>query len=215
MGYVQDWTYFDREQNPHPWTVEELGYAYNPDEAKKLLQAAGFDNGLGRPIEVYWQGSQEGVNTLVWNAMLDGWKQNLGVETNVALPPDWASYYGKLYNSEYQDMIVSTPFSAFDPDDMAYGTLNSQSTANFHTVNDPMLDELTVKQQQILDVNERRQVLRQIMDRDLEQAYRLWGVTIYHFMFRSPKVFNNADHYLAWMPGWGERAGAEYLWKQA
>ncbi|MEX2230346.1 MAG: ABC transporter substrate-binding protein [Dehalococcoidia bacterium] len=215
MGYVQDWTYFDREQNPHPWTVEELGYAYDPAEAKKLLSAAGFDSGVGRAISVDWQATQEGVNTLVWNAMLDGWKQNLGVETNVILPPDWATYFGKLYKSEYQDMDVSTPFSAFDPDDMAFGSLNSKSTANFHTVNDPVLDELTLKQQQLLDVNERRKVLLEIQKRDLDEAYRIWGVTIYHFMFRDPKVYNNADHYLAWMPGWGERAGAEYLWKQA
>ncbi|MDA0365223.1 MAG: ABC transporter substrate-binding protein [Chloroflexi bacterium] len=215
MGYVQDWTYFDREQNPHPWTVDELGYAYDPAEAKKLMSAAGFDNGLGRPIDVAWQATQEGVNTLVWNAMLDGWKQHLGVETNVQLPADWAAYFGKLYSSEYQDMNVATPFSAFDPDDMAYGPLNSKSTANFHTVNDATLDELTLKQQQILDVNERRNVLLEIQKRDLDEAYRIWGVTIYHFMFRNPKVFNNADHSLAWMPGWGERAGAEYLWKQA
>ncbi|MDA1003997.1 MAG: ABC transporter substrate-binding protein, partial [Chloroflexi bacterium] len=184
MGYVQDWTYFDREQNPHPWTVDELGYAYDPAEAKKLMSAAGFDNGLGRPIDVAWQATQEGVNTLVWNAMLDGWKQNLGVETNVQLPADWASYYGKLYKSEYQDMNVATPFSGFDPDDFAFGPLNSKSTANFHTVNDPTIDELTVQQQQILDVNERRKVLLDIQKRDLDEAYRIWGVTIYHFMFR-------------------------------
>lgn len=215
MGYVQDWTYFDREQNPHPWTEDELGYHYNPDEAKKLLSAAGFDEGVGRPLEVAWMGSQEGANHLVWQAMLDGWKQALGVETTVALPADWGSYYGKLFAKEYQDMNVAWPFSGFDPDDFAYGPLNSKSSANFHNVDDPVLDELTVKQQQLLDKKDREPVLREIMNRDLEQAYRIWGVTIYHFMFRSPKVFNNADHYLAWMPGWGERTGAEYLWKQA
>ncbi|MBM3140733.1 MAG: ABC transporter substrate-binding protein [Chloroflexi bacterium] len=216
-AYGQDWTYFDRADNPWPWTMKELGpyIAYNPKEAKALLQAAGFTKGLGRPIELGFATSDSGTNAAVWLAMADFWKQELGIEVQISMAPDNPAFAQKLRSKGglYQDLHVATPLPAWDPDDWAFGQLNSKSTANFYKVNDAKIDELSEKQQRILDVNERRQVLKQLMDRDLDQMYRLWGIDFYKFTIRSPKLFNFADHYLAWLtPGWGERK-LEMAWK--
>lgn len=216
-AYGQDWTYFDRPANPLPWSLEELGpnCAYNLQEAKALLQAAGFDAGLGRTIELGFANTDTGTNAAVWLAMVDFWKQGLGIDIQIAMAPDSAAFTQKLRSKggQYVDLHVATPLPAWDPDDWAYGQLNSKSAANFYKVADPLLDDLTEQQQRILDVEERRAVLKQIMERDLDQMYRLWPVDFYKFTIRSPRLFNFADHYLAWLtPGWGERK-LETAWK--
>jgi peptide/nickel transport system substrate-binding protein len=215
FGYSQDWTYFDRPENPWPWTNDELGsyMQYNPDEAKKLLQAAGFDKGIGRTMEIAWGTGMSGNNNAVWLAMSDMMQRALGVEVDLAMAADGATYNRKLRQGQYQDLNVATPLPAWDPDDFAYGQMNSKSTANYHNINDPEIDRLTERQQVELDVDERRKILLDIMQRDLDQMYRLWGINFYKFTVRSPKLYNFADHYLAWMtPGWGERK-LELAWK--
>jgi ABC-type transport system substrate-binding protein len=215
-GYGQDWNYFDRPLGSQPWTVEELGqyYQYNPDEAVKMLQAAGFEKGVGRQVELGFSTNTEGARNATYLAMSD-FLQQIGIEVNLVTAADATAYSAKLYGADYKDLHVAIPRPAWDPDGFTYEQLHSQSTANFYNVNDPTLDDLCEQQQQLFDVDERRAVLTQIMERDLDQAYRLWGVNYYKIMMRDPKLFNAADHYLAWMtPGWGELK-YELGWKQA
>ncbi|MBT5772891.1 MAG: ABC transporter substrate-binding protein [Dehalococcoidia bacterium] len=216
-GYYQDWNFFDRPGNPWPWTLDELGpyMKYDPAEAKKMLSAAGFDEGLGRTVELGWGTNTDGLNNSIYEAMSDGLRTDLGIDINRVLAVDGAAYNAKLYGSQYQDLHVATPRPAWDPHGFSFGRMHSESGGNYYNINDPILDELTEKQQVTLDVDERRDVVRQIMERDLDQMYTLWGIMVYKFMIRDPKVFNLGDHYLAWMtPGWGERK-LEYAWKQA
>jgi peptide/nickel transport system substrate-binding protein len=216
-GYYQDWNFFERPENPWPWTFEELGpyMQYNPAEAKKLLTAAGIDEGVGRTVELGWGTNTDGLNNGIYEAMSDGLRTDLGFDLNRVLAVDGAAYSAKLYGSQYQDLHVATPTSAWDPQGFSFGRMHSQSGGNYYNINDPILDDLTERQQVALDLDERRDLIRQIMDHDLTEMYTLWGVMVYKFMIRDPKVFNLGDHYLAWMtPGWGERK-LEFAWKQA
>ena len=216
-GYYQDWNFFERPENPWPWTFDELGpyMQYDPAEAKKLLSAAGFDDGLGRTIDLGWGINTDGLNNQIYEAMSDGLRTDLGIDINRTLAVDGAAYNAKLYGTEYQDLHVATPRPAWDPHGFSFSRLHSESGGNYYNIADPVLDDLTERQQVELDLDERRNLIRQIMDRDLEEMYTLWGVMVYKFMIRDPKVFNLGDHYLAWMtPGWGERK-LEFAWKQA
>ncbi len=218
-GYSQNYAFFDRPENPWPYTFEELGpnLQFNLPEAKKLLAAAGFAEGagLGRTIELGWSYTDAGYNSSVYTAMSDMLRQNLGIDLEINMAVDYPSYAARLFGPEYQDIHVATTWTAWDPDGFSYGQLHSKSPNNYYTVDDPLLDELTLKQQTELDLDERRAILMKIMERDLDQAYRNWGLMTYKWTIRNPKLFNVGDHYLAWQTGgWGEYQ-LGLAWKQA
>lgn len=216
-GYYQDWNFFERPGNPWPWTLDELGpyMQYNPAEAVKMLQAAGFDEGVGRTVDLGWGTNTDGLNNTIYEAMADGLRTDLKFDIDRTLAVDGAAYNAKLYGQEYQDLHVATPRPAWDPQGFTFARMHSESGGNYYTINDPVLDDLAERQQVELDLDERRRLVREAMDHDLDQMYTLWGVMVYKFMIRDPKVFNLGDHYLAWMaPGWGERK-LEFTWKQA
>jgi peptide/nickel transport system substrate-binding protein len=210
-GYAQDWSYFGQEW---PWTLDQLGpyMKFDVAEAKKLLQAAGFSSGVGRRIEMYHIAST-GINFDVGQLVADMWKKNLGIDVVETVPPDSAAWQQKFYGVQYDDIIIAAVAGpSLDPDAYAYDPLHSKSTKNYFKVNDPELDRLTEAQRVEFDVPKRQQLLRQIMQRDLDQMYRLWTVTPYKINVRYPYLYNAVDQIHAWGPlGWGSKV-CEYIW---
>jgi peptide/nickel transport system substrate-binding protein len=211
-GYAQDQSYFGQEW---PWTKDQLGKYVNFDvkTAKQLLAAAGFGNGgLGRPIDFHYfvsSGSPFDNQQLV----ADQWKRNLGIDVNNIVPPDYATWADQFFNKKYSDVIMAWfAGPSLDPDAYAYGALNSTSTKNYFHVNDPSIDQLTQAQRSELDVKKRQGILQQIMQRDLDQCYRLWTLNGYKFNLRYPYVYGLTDQIHAWCPqGWGSK-GVEQVW---
>jgi peptide/nickel transport system substrate-binding protein len=210
-GYAQDWTYFGQEW---PWTQDQVGQymQFDPKKAKQLLTAAGFNNGLGRKIELYHIAGT-GYNFDTGQLVADNWQRNLGIEVNQVVPPDYASWVNKLYNVQYDDaIVVGVAGPSLDPDAYAYDPLNSKSTKNYFKVNDPQLDQLTEAQRVEFDIPKRQDILKQIMARDLDQAYRMWTVTQYKINVRFPYLYNAVDQVHAWGPaGWGSKV-CELIW---
>ena len=210
-GYAQDQSYFGQEW---PWTKDQLGKYVNFDvkQAKQLLAAAGFTNGLGRPIDFHYlvpSGTPFDNQQLV----ADQWKRNLGIEVNNIVPPDYATWLDQFFSKKYSDVIMAWfAGPSLDPDAYAYGALNSKSTKNYFHVNDPQLDELTQAQRSELDTKKRQSILQQIMQRDLDQCYRLWTLNGYKINVRYPYVYGITDQIHAWCPqGWGSK-GLEAAW---
>jgi peptide/nickel transport system substrate-binding protein len=211
-GYAQDWTYFGQEW---PWTPEQLGpyMKFDLQEAKKLMTEAGFPNGIGRKLELYHWAPATGTNFDVGQLVADMWKKNLGIDVVETVPPDSAAWQQNFYGVNYQDVIVAAVAGpSLDPDAYAYDPLYSKSTKNYFKVNDPELDRLTEAQRVEFDTTKRQQLLKEIMERDLDQAYRLWTVTPYKINTRYPYLFNAVDQVHAWGPaGWGSKV-CEYIW---
>jgi ABC-type transport system substrate-binding protein len=212
-GYAQDWTYFGQEW---PWTPEQLGpyMKFDVAEAKKLLQAAGFSSGLGRRIELYHiSTTASGINFDVGQLVADMWKRNLGIDVVETAPPDTAAWQKNFFGVEYNDVIIAAVAGpSLDPDAYAYDPLHSKSTKNYFKVNDPDLDRLTQAQREEFDTPKRQQILKQIMERDLDQTYRFWTVTPYKINTRYPYLYNAVDQVHAWGPlGWGSKV-CEMIW---
>ena len=210
-GYAQDWTYFGQEW---PWTADQLGpyMKFDPKEAKRLMTEAGFPNGIGRKLEIYHIASN-GINFDVGQLVADMWKKNLGIDVVETVPPDSAAWQQNFYGVKYEDTIVAAVAGpSLDPDAYAYDPLHSKSTKNYFKVNDPELDNLTEAQRVEFDTPKRQQLLKQIMQRDLDQAYRLWTVAPYKINTRYPYLFNAVDQVHAWGPlGWGSKV-CELIW---
>ncbi|MGI8552435.1 MAG: ABC transporter substrate-binding protein [Dehalococcoidia bacterium] len=210
-GYGQDWTYFDQEW---PWTADQLGpwnSKADPKQAKDLLKAAGFANGIPDKLE-FLLTSFAGFNFEVYNAVAAQW-QDIGVQTTINAPQDLATwqkpYYSGTYNAFAGTGLIGP---GWDPDAFAYHALYSKSPRNYFHVDDPAIDELVVKQRQTLDRTARQQILKQIMQKDLDQVTRIWTVTPYKINMRKPFTYNLVDTEAAWNPvGWGS-LGLETAW---
>ncbi|MHB8577639.1 MAG: ABC transporter substrate-binding protein, partial [Dehalococcoidia bacterium] len=197
-----------------PWSLDQVGQymQFDPKKAKQLMAAAGFSNGFGRKIEMI-QFFAVGYNQDTAQLVADNWQRNLGIEVNQVIPTDSAAWSNKLYNVQYDDVIVTgVAGPSLDPDAYSYDPLNSKSTKNYFRVNDPQLDQLTQAQRVEFDIPKRQDLLKQIMARDLDQAYRMWTVTPYKLNVRYPYLYNAVDQVHAWGPaGWGSKV-CELIW---
>jgi peptide/nickel transport system substrate-binding protein len=210
-GYAQDWSYFGQEW---PWSLDQLGpyMRYDVAEAKKLMAAAGYSGGFGRPIEMFHLFNSP-LNEDVGRIVADNWRRNLGIDVKETMPPDQATWADKFYGVKYDDVIIAAVAGpSLDPDAYAYDPLHSKSPKNYFKVNDPELDRLTEAQRVEFDVPRRQQLLKEIMQRDLDQMYRIWTVTPYKINVRHPYLYNAVDQIHAWGPlGWGSKV-CEYIW---
>lgn len=217
-GYAQDYSYFGRNW---PWSIEELdklgaAHKYNVDEAKKLLkEATGAEKGMGRPLKVMVS-TIPSTGTDVAKLMIGYWR-NAGID--VVLDEygvqDLTRWSTALFAKQWGDLDgVFAGFAGpgMDPDQYAYGPLNSKSPRNFFWVNDPKLDKLTVDQRRLFKEEERRKALEEVMKIDLGEAYRIWGVNPYKLSARQPWAFNVLDTIHAWSNvGWGQKSN-EVVW---
>jgi peptide/nickel transport system substrate-binding protein len=210
-GYAQDWTFFGQEW---PWSLDQVGQysKYDPGEAKKMLAAAGFGSGVGRKIEIQ-HAAATGYNFDTGQLVADMWKKNLGIDVVESVFVDAATWNDKFFNLKYDDAIVAgVAGPSLDPDAYAYDPLNSKSTKNYFKVVDSDLDRLTEAQKVEFDIPKRQQLLKEIMARDLDQAYRMWTVTQYKINVRYPYLYNAVDQVHAWGPaGWGSKV-CELIW---
>jgi peptide/nickel transport system substrate-binding protein len=207
-GYGQDWTYFDSEW---PFEPEQLGEWMKADvkKAKDLLSAAGVS---GLKLD-FLMTQTAGFNFEVWNAVAGLWDA-AGVSTVIDAPQDPAKWQQQYYGGTYNH-LTGTGFigPGWDPDTFAYHALHSKSPKNYFKVNDPKIDALALKQRQTMDREERKSILTELMEYDLDQVTRLWTVAPYKINLRKPNFYNLIDTEAAWNPvGWGS-CGLDTAWK--
>lgn len=206
-----DWSFFGKEW---PWTPSELSamsdiIGYDPQRAKQLLTAAGYENGFEFDLPIQWP---SGPWNNTYTVIADQWKKALNVTARISTPAiaEWTQlFYGKRYND-----AIATWFNGpgQDPDNYTYEPLHSASPKNYYFVNDPSIDELLDKQRRQLNVEERQATLLEVMKRDYDNAYRVWSLTPHKFLVRHPEVYDMHDELYAWVPGAWAARGVERVW---
>lgn len=189
-GYGLTYLWFGREE---AWQPDELGQwmRFDPAEAKKLWEAAGLGEGIGRTVEILtdWPaGGFYDVDTLV----ADSWKRHLGLDVRVTVV-DSATYYGKLYSKTYDDMAgngFGIGYDDVEPDEYVFSASHSKSPANYSFVADPELDRLAEKQRTEMDKEERESTIKQWMARDLDLVPRIFTISQCYLAVRSGDVYN-------------------------
>lgn len=189
-AYSQDWSYFGRGT---PWALEDLGpwSKFDPQQAKQLMTAAGFTNGMGRKVPLALAGSTGPQNYDIPFLVSDSWRKHLGLETDLKIAQDSATWNRTFYGKQYEDLAAPGFLTlGFEPDEMSYGLLHSKAPSNFTFVDDTTLDDLVVRQGNELNRTERQKLLKQIMDRDLDQQFRIFSVALNLIQVRHPHVFS-------------------------
>ncbi|HYB42265.1 MAG TPA: ABC transporter substrate-binding protein, partial [Candidatus Methylomirabilis sp.] len=128
-------------------TAAQLGpwWQYRPAEAKKLLAEAGHPNGFETTLFYYEYFPQMTSQVQLVQQDL---KRNLNVNVKIT-KLDYTSYYGRYVEGKWDGMAWGFQSGhAVGLDERTYVYMHSKSTKNFFRVNDPVIDELTVKLRQ-------------------------------------------------------------------
>jgi peptide/nickel transport system substrate-binding protein len=174
-----------------PPTAKDLGpwWQYRPDEAKKLLAEAGHAKGFETTLFYYEYFPQMTSQVQVVQQDL---KRNLNIDVKIT-KLDYTTYYGRYVEGKWDGMAWGFQSGhAVGLDERTYMYMHSKSTKNFFRVNDPVIDELTVKLRRTPDRAEQRAVAKKIVDREYDQVLRMWMPYDAGFLVFQPHVRNGA-----------------------
>ena len=192
------WIYY---QDTKPM-LKDLGpwWQYRPAEAKKLLAEAGHPNGFETTLFYYEYFPQ--MSSAVQLVQQD-LKKNLNVNMKIS-KLDYTGYYGRYVEGKWDGMAWGFQSGhAVGLDERTYVYMHSKSTKNFFRVNDPVIDELTLKLRQTPDRAEQRATAKRIVEREHDQALRLWMPHGSNFVVFQPYLRNVAGGVLPWTVGYG------------
>jgi peptide/nickel transport system substrate-binding protein len=191
-------------------TMKDLGpwWRYRPAEAKKLLAEAGHPNGFETTLFYYEYFPQMTSQVQLVQQEL---KKNLNINVKIS-KLDYTGYYGRYVEGKWDGMAWGFQSGhAVGLDERTYVYMHSKSTKNFFKVNDPVIDELTVKLRQTPDRAEQRATARRIVDREYDQVLRMWMPWGTLFVLFQPHLRNVAGGVLRGTVGYGSPTIAR-LW---
>ena len=191
-------------------TAAQLGpwWQYRPAEAKKLLAEAGHPNGFETTLFYYEYFPQMTSQVQLVQQDL---KKNLNINVRIS-KLDYSGYYGRYVEGKWDGMAWGFQSGhAVGLDERTYVYMHSKSTKNFFRVNDPVIDELTVKLRQTSDRTEQRATARRIVDREYEQVLRMWMPHGSNFLMFQPHLRNMAGGVVRGTIGYGSPTIAR-LW---
>jgi peptide/nickel transport system substrate-binding protein len=200
------WIYY---QDAKP-TAKDLGpwWQYRPADAKKLLAEAGHPHGFETTLFYYEYFPQMSSQVQLVQQDL---KKNLNINVKIS-KLDYTSYYGRYAEGKWDGMAWGFQSGhAVGLDERTYVYMHSKSTKNFFRVNDPVIDELTVKLRQAPDRAEQRATARRIVDREYDQVLRMWMPHGSNFVLFQPHLRNAAGGVLRGTIGYGSPTIAR-LW---
>jgi len=152
--------------------IDQLGegakyYRYDPAEAKRLLAAAGHPNGLPVSVCFATYGSTVLVDTM--QLVLKHLKA-VGIDAKLD-QKEYGAYQATCRLGKFESMGFG-PLSPFlEPDNPLYGQYYTGEPRNRGHVNDPVLDDLLVRQRRTMDVKVRRALIHDIQRHLAKQQY--------------------------------------------
>jgi oligopeptide transport system substrate-binding protein len=146
---------------------EFQGYSYDPEQAKRLLAAAGYPHGAGFPVVPLWT-NHKAESTKAELAAYQRYLADVGVQVEVRFAPDWPTYQSMLEHGQLSMFRLGWYADIPDPDNLFSPLLHSASPTNRTFYHNPQVDQLLERARE--EVNERqravlyRRVERLVMD---------------------------------------------------
>lgn len=177
--------------------IEELGYDYDLEQARALMEDAGYsynDAGMlekdGEPLRLSLIALVGPRHEKTAQILKEQWK-DLGAEVEIQMLED-SAFLGKALEGDFSVGLFAVTYTDVD---ILWLLFHSTSGFNFSKLNDPKLDELLAPIRGTLDPDERNEAAAELQKYIVDQAY--WA-----FMF-NPKSFyplSNRVRDAVWSP---------------
>ena len=156
------------------FTQEEIKQMvkHDPAQARQLVSAAGYPNGVALDCSMGTDRGQQFINTL--QLLQSQLKQG---NINVNLKPMDRSTLGKHRQSHDFQLDYDLKTQDSDVDAYLFQTFYSTSAGNYGGINDPQLDQLLRQQRREVDAAKRKEILKQAVRRIADQA---WSTALYY-----------------------------------
>jgi ABC-type transport system substrate-binding protein len=146
-------------------------FTHNPQEAKKLLAAAGHPDGID--VRYIFTNNAYGERFNQWAEAVAAMLKEGGVKTQIAIQDYNREYIASdgTFFGRFEGMFfgLQTPFP--DPHDYLFNMLHSQSRRNHAGVNDAQLDELIDREGGTVNQDERLKLVKEIQRYANEKMY--------------------------------------------
>ena len=155
------------------YTEAELGpwYKYNPAEAKKLLEAAGFKDGFKDTITYYEYAASMTSQVQLVQAEL---KAVLNIDLQIK-PVDYTTWFQWYTSHKWEGTAWGFQIgSSSTIDDFCYQNIHSKSVANYWYIEDEQVDNFAEKIRVESDNAKKKALIKQMFDREQDIAARLW-----------------------------------------
>jgi len=179
---------------PSLFTQEETRQMlkFDLEAGRRLMAEAGYPNGL----ELEWYITQnESPNTMALFQLLQAQMKRVGLNATFK-PVDLPEQRRRRYTGDHGiDWSVGALGGvSADIDYQVYGLYHSESPGNWAFIKDPELDKLLVAQRREPDPAKRREILRGITRRIVDQAWAVEGVYTVQHQATQPNLMNYRPH---------------------
>jgi peptide/nickel transport system substrate-binding protein len=165
---------------------------HDPAQARQLVQAAGYPNGLD--LDFIFPGNFFGQIYITQMQLLQAQLKQVGINLRLA-SMDYPAY--STLKKQHNFTITDTPKEVSgDIDSYLYNVFYPTSNEDYTEVNDPELNTLLLAQRQETDAGKRREVCRQAVHRiNVDQV---WALGVYQGLvwnLWNPRLQNYAPHF--------------------
>jgi len=163
---------------------------YDPAQARQLVSAAGYANGVEMDFFLTQDRGQAFINTI---QLLQSQLKQANI--NLQLKPTDRATIGKNRTTGNFQLDYDLKTQDSDLDSYLFQTFYSKSPGNYTGIDDPDLDQLLLAQRREVDVSKRREIFRQAARRIADQA---WAAGLFHgsaYAFWQPEIKNFSPNF--------------------
>jgi ABC-type transport system substrate-binding protein len=175
-------------------------FKFDVAEAKKLMAAAGYPDGLGR-MDTFWTthpsfGAEHGERITI---TMDMWDKSGLVKVNGTNLPFEVAYRDYYWQRTFQGLGVTPVNTAVDVDLELYQFFHSQGSLSLMNEEDPKVDDFIEKQRAELDLEKRVGIIHEFQKYMARKMYTIpWDGASSGYTFLAPWIRNRG-----W-PAWNQ-----------
>ena len=156
------------------WSIpmDKLGegakfFKHDPAEAKRLLAAAGYPNGFPGSMCFTTYGSTVLVDSM---QLVQKDLKAVGIDVKID-QKEYGAYIATCFYGKFDSMTYGPQTGFLEPDNFLFGQYYHDELKNQSHINDPVVDDMLVRQRRTVDVAKRREIIYDIQRHLAKQQY--------------------------------------------